>query len=229
MSLNALEKITDKIIAEAQEKADRILAEAKEASDQITAEYRARAEEKREKLSSDAEREAMDYVARAKASAANYKRNLLLQTKSDLLDSVFDGALEETRTLPPERYSDLLIGLLTAAMIEQINAEAESLALDGEDAEPTPEAYEVLMSPRDREQYGVAVIEGTRQKLLGRVPEEKLSRLVLAEKAVSIDGGLILRCGPIEANCSLPLLFASLREELEAEVSRALFETKGQA
>ena len=229
MSLNALEKITDKILAEAQEKADRILAEAKEASDKITAEYRARAEEKREKLSSDAEREAMDHVARAKASAANYKRNLLLQTKSDLIDGVFEGALAGTRSLTPENYTELLVGLLTAAMLEQLDTEAESLALYGDDGEPAPEAYEVLMSPRDREQYGAAVIEGTRKKLLGRAPEEKLSRLILAEKTVSIDGGLILRYGPVESNCSLSLLFAALREELEAEVSRALFETKGQA
>ncbi len=228
MSLNALEKITDKILSEAQQKADRILAEAKEASDQIAAEYHARAEEKREKLSADAEREAMDHVARAKASVANYKRNLLLQTKSDLIDGVFDSALEGTRNLSPENYTELLVGLLSAAMLEQMDTEASSQALDGEEC-VIPEAYEVLMNQRDREKYGALVIEGVRKKLGGKLSSEKLARLTLADKTVSIDGGLILRCGAVESNCSFALLFALLREELEAEVSRALFEARGQA
>ena len=228
MSLNALEKITDKILAEAQEKADRILAEAREASEKISAEYRARAEEKREKLSSEAEREAMDHVARAKASAANYKRNLMLQTQSDLIDSVFDSALEGTRALSPEHYTDLLVGLLCAAMLEQLDTEEAGRSLYG-DEEPMPEVYEVLLNQRDHDRYGAALIAGAKKKLAGRASEEKLARLVLAEKAVAIDGGLILRYGPVESNCSLSLIFASLREELEAEVSRALFEVKGQA
>ena len=44
--------------------------------------------------------------------------------------------------------------------------------------------------------------------------------------AAAIDGGLILRYGDIESNCSLELLFAGLRRELEGEVSHALFAPK---
>ena len=60
------------------------------------------------------------------------------------------------------------------------------------------------------------------------VEKEKLDKLVLSKQTLSANGGLVLRCGNIEANCSLSLLFAQLREELEAEVSHALFVTERQ-
>ena len=81
MAMNGLDRITDKILAEAQERADRILADAQAESEKITADYAARAEQIRSTLSEEAEREGMDRVTRAKSAAATGKRNLLLQTK----------------------------------------------------------------------------------------------------------------------------------------------------
>ena len=83
--------------------------------------------------------------------------------------------------------------------------------------------YEVLLNERDRDRVGEALIKEVKQTAAGKLPAEMLARLTLANETVRIDGGLILRCGSIEANCSLSLLFAQLREELEAEVCRVLF------
>ncbi|MBQ9773319.1 MAG: hypothetical protein IJW30_01490 [Clostridia bacterium] len=229
MSLNGLEKITDKIMAQAQERADKILADAAAQCEQISATYAGRAEAIKESLSADAERVGMDHVSRAKATATNAKRNLLLQTKSDLIDEVFDGALDGTKKLANETYIDLLAGLLAAAMLEQLETEQENLTLYGEDEAEAPEAYEVLMNQRDREKLGKSVIEAAQKKMNGKAPAEKLARLCLSDKAVGIDGGLILRFGAVESNCSLSLLFAQLRQELEGEVSRALFDPRTQA
>lgn len=228
MSLNGLEKITDRILAEAQAKADKLLADADAACERITAEYAARAEAIKETLGNEAEREGMEHIARVKATAATKKRNLLLQTKSDLIDEVFQGALDGTQKLDNERYVDLLAGLLAAAMLEQLETEQSNLALYGDEAE-LPDAYEVLMNQHDRERFGTSVLEAARKKLSGKAAADKLARIRLADKTVAIDGGLILRFGPIESNCSLSLLFAQLREELEGEVSRALFESRAQA
>ena len=121
MSLNGLEKITDRILAEAQAKADKILADADAECQRITAEYTARADAIKDALADEAEREGMEHVARVKANAATKKRNLLLQTKSDLIDDVFKGALEGTQKLDGDRYVELLAGLLSAAMLEQLD------------------------------------------------------------------------------------------------------------
>ncbi|MBQ9784582.1 MAG: V-type ATP synthase subunit E [Clostridia bacterium] len=227
MSLNGLEKITDKILAEAEAKAEKILADAQAECDRITAEYANRADALKETLSAEAEREGMEHVSRAKAIAATSRRNLLLASRSALIDEVFAGALDGTKKLANENYTDLLVGLLSAAMLEQLDAEQKSRLYDEEDAEE-PEKYEVLFNQRDRDRVGRSVVEGAQKKLSGKADANKLARLTLSEQTVAIDGGLVLRCGSVESNCSLALLFAQLRQELEGDVSRALFDARGQ-
>ena len=89
-----------------------------------------------------------------------------------------------------------------------------------------PECYEVLFNQRDRDRCGKAVIEGTQKHLASKVSPEKLAHLQLSSQTANIDGGLVLRCGNVESNCSLSILFAQLRESLEAEVARTLFDVK---
>ena len=226
MAINGLNKITGKILSEAQAKADKILADAQAECDRINAEYAERAEKIRSEISAEAEKGGMEYVARIRATAATSKRNLLLQTKSDLIDGVFAGVLEQTRNLELEKYNEILVGLLSAALLEQFESEETSRTLYGEEEAMIPECYEVLFNQRDRDRCGKAVIEGTQKHLASKVSSEKLARLQLSSQTANIDGGLVLRCGNVESNCSLSILFAQLRESLESEVARALFEVR---
>ena len=227
MAINGLNKITDKILSEAQAKADKILADAQAECDRINAEYAERAEKIRSDISAEAEKGGMEYVARIRSTAATSKRNLLLQTKSDLIDGVFTGVLEQTRNLELEKYNEILIGLLSAALLEQLEAEDISRNLYGEEDAMAPECYEVILNQRDRDRCGKAVVEGAQKHLSGKVAAEKLNLLTLSGQTAAIDGGLILRCGSVESNCSFSLLFAQLRESLESEVARTLFEARG--
>lgn len=224
MAMNGLDKITDRILAAAKEEADGILAAAQTECNRISSGYATRAAQIKSELSDKAEREGTDIVARAKSAAANQKRNLLLETKSKLVDDAFDTTLESILAMNDEKYTALLVGLLSAAVLEQIEAEEISRELYGEEEAMEPACYEVLLNTRDRARCGEALIEQTKRKLGTKVAKEKLDRLNLSEKTVSIDGGMILRYGDIESNCTLSLLFAQLREELEVEVSRALFD-----
>ncbi|MBR5120139.1 MAG: V-type ATP synthase subunit E [Clostridia bacterium] len=226
MAINGLNKITDKILSEAQAKADKILADAQAECDRINAEYAERAEKIRSEISGEAEKGGMEYVARIRSTAATNKRNLLLQTKSDLIDGVFAGVLEQTRNLELQKYNEILIGLLSAALLEQIESEETSRNLYGEEDALAPEVYEVVFNQRDRDRSGKAVIEGVQKHLTGKVSAEKLARLSLATQTANIDGGLVLRCGNVESNCSLAILFAQLREGLESEVARTLFDAR---
>ena len=226
MAINGLNKITDKILSEAQAKADKILADAEAECDRINAEYAERAEKIRSDISTEAEKGGMEYVARIRSTAATSKRNLLLQTKSDLIDGVFASVLEQTRTLELDKYNEILVGLLSAALLEQIESEEISRTLYGEEEALAPECYEVIFNQRDRDRSGKTVVEGVQNHLSGKVAPEKLARLTLSSQSANIDGGLILRCGSVESNCSLSILFAQLREGLESEIARTLFEAK---
>lgn len=224
--MNGLDKITDRILAEAQAEADRILAEAQAECERISAAYAARAERLRTELTDEAAREAREYILRAKSTAATNKRNLILRTQGELIDDVFASSLEQLYSMDAEKYAEILAGLLGAALMEQIEAEKYALRLSSEEETVVPDTYEVIMNQRDRDRLGSSVISATKKKLAAKAAPEKLQKLMLSAKTAAIDGGLILRCGDVETNCSLSLIFSELRASLEAEVGRVLFEEK---
>ena len=120
-----------------------------------------------------------------------------------------------------EQYLELLCKILRTAMKEQLSAEADSLRLYGENI--SPEAYEVIMTNRDRDFYGEKLMDSFRNGLGVRLSPAVLAKLRLSRETAPIDGGLILRAGPVEINCSLAMLMAATRRETETRVSHILF------
>ena len=221
--MNGLEKITSRILNEARAEADAVIAAAQEECERIRAEYAQKAEAIRTRISDEAEREGFDMIARAKSASANEKRSAVLRMQSRVLDETFESARRQIREQSGEQYTATLTGLLCAALSEEVKAERESLELYGEEEIPVTDAYEVILNSRDRERFGEAVVRGACTKLRGVLPEEVLGKVRLADTVAAIEGGLILRYGSIETNCSLELIFEQLRSELEQDVSRALF------
>ncbi len=229
MATNGLNKITERILSEARQEADRILASAEADCQKLRADYAAQAEKIRKTLSDETERKSEDAIARAKSAAAMQKRNIIGQKRSDLIDGVFSDAFTGVKNLSPEKYTDLLVGLLSAALLEAVTTEQKNRALYGEEDYEPVAAYEVILNKNDREQYGKDILDGIRRKLMGKIAGETLNKLQLSSQTVNIAGGGILHMGDIESNCSLEMIFSQLRRELETEVSRALFSARGQS
>lgn len=221
--MNGLEKITNRILEDARAEADAIIDGARVECEAIRAEYEAKADAIRLRISDDAEREGFDVIARAKAASANEKRGAVLRMQSRVLDETFESARMQIRNQSDEQYAKTLTGLLSAALIEQVRIERESLELYGEEEAPLAETYEVILNQRDRDRFGESLVRETCAKLRGTIAAERLEKLKLADTVAPIEGGVILRCGSIETNCSLELIFEQLRAELEGEVSHALF------
>ena len=153
----------------------------------------------------------------------------MLATESALVDEAFEAARAAIRSLPAEKYTAMMAGLLAAALLEQTATEAENCLLYGEEELTPIDRYEVLMNAQDRDRVGAEIIAQAKGKLASKLPTDQLDKLTLSSQAAAIDGGLILRVGDIESNCSLSLLLKQLREELEGEVSRALLAPDGRA
>ena len=216
-----LEKVTGKIIADAEADAKEILAEADAQCAAIRAQYEARREVELEALREANHRECRALIVRAKSSAAMAKRNAVLEARAAILNEAYAAAEKQIKSLSGEQYLELLCKMLRTALKDQLEAEADSLRLYGEDVSPA--AYEVVMNPRDRDTYGEKLLAAYRAGYGARLSPTALARLRLAPDTAPIDGGLILRCGPVETNCSLSMLLAANRRETEARVSRILF------
>ena len=106
------------------------------------------------------------------------------------------------------------------ALKQEMVAESFDLAVDKlvklpEKASVTGDE-EIVLNVRDRKAIGTKVVEAANKALSG-------GKLTLSEKTGDFKGGLILRRGNIEANCTAELLVDLCRDEMAAELAGVLF------
>lgn len=225
--MNGIEKITGQIDADVQKEIDAALDQAKAQAREIEDRYasQAQAEAIRRKGEQDAALRQERLVDVAKLEA----RKSLLAAKQDLVGQAFDLALKKLLELPDQEYIDLLAKLAVAA------------SRTGRE--------QVIFSQKDRSRFGKAVVTRANE-LLARQVAPKLpddltetragavldkvvtgasavlagtGMLTMAEESRPMAGGLILRDGRVETNCSFEVLIHLQRDALSAEVARALF------
>ena len=219
--MTGLEKVIGKIIADAEADARAILDKAQAECETIKAKYAAETEVEIEKLKDECDRECQALIIRARSSAAMAKRNAILEARAKLIDDAYASAEKIIRNMNGDQYLELLHKMLRSSMKNQLEGEAESLRLYGEDISPA--AYEVVLNSRDRDTYGEKLLATYRTGYGSRISPAVLAKLRLATDTAPIDGGIILRCGPVETNCSLAMLMAENRRDTEAKVSSILF------
>lgn len=221
--MTGIDKITGKIISEAQSDAAAIIAKAQEQCAEIMFEASSDAERIKASLEDKAQKEAENIIARAKSEAAMQKRNILLEARREASDRVFEAAYKEILNLPEEKYCELVSGFIADAILQEIETEKNNVLLYGEENADLPEKYELIFNPSDKEKFSGAILEGVGRIVIGKMSREELSKLVVAKDTASIDGGVIVRFGSVESNCSLKTVFAQLREKMESEISTLIF------
>lgn len=193
--MNGIEKITDRIAAEAQSEIDRVLSGAEAEVGKIMEKYRAQAEREAAEAAAKNERLAAEREERLVSVAQMEARKELLAARQSQVEAAFDQALNTLCALPEERYAAVAAELLTQA------------AAGGRG--------EAVFSPRDREKVGRAAVEEANKRLNGK--------LTLSEETRPLKGGFILVDGSVEVNCTFDTLVRLKRGELAGEVAAVLF------
>ena len=219
--MTGLEKVTGKILADAEEDARAALAAAQADCEAARAEASQKTEADCDLLRIAAQREGEALIRRAKSAAEMARRNVLLETRSELVEEAFRQAEKEIRDMSTEKYMTLLTGMLKGALRRQLEDEQESMRLYGETI--TPAAYEILLNTRDRKTYGNRLLEEVQAGSFARIGLTRPDMVKLSAETADISGGLILRCGDIEINCSLRMMFGEVRRRTEGRVASVLF------
>ena len=194
--MKGTEKIIAHIRSDAKAQVDAILAQAEQQCAGIRGDFDKQAAALYAERVRTGVKETQDMVDSAQRLAQMEGRKNLLAAKQELVSRSFQKALEQIVSLPEDEY---------VAFLAKLAAKA---AVTGEE--------EILLNDRDRERIGRKLV-GAANALL---PEGRLS---LAEETRDIAGGLILRRGSIEANCSAELLVELSKSELSAKVAETLF------
>ena len=219
--MTGVEKITDRIAADAAKEAQATLGAAEVECRKLAEEYGNRTIGERDRVAERAQAEGQRMIERAKSTADMNHRAVLLAAKSALIDEVYEKARAKILDTDFGKYRELLTALLVSALLELAKSEETSAAL-GDETEPY-DRIEVLFNHDDREKYGAAVVAEVRRRNERRIGTARLEKLCLSEDTAAIDGGLVIRYGNIETNCSLSVLLAEMRRETEGKVASILF------
>ena len=198
--MKGTEKIIEHIRSDAQAQADAILARAEEQCAAIRADYDAKAKDSysqrlRAGVKACEDRvDSMDRIARMEAKKG------VLTLKQEMVSASFALAQQKLVDLPEPDYVALLARLAGEASVTG--------------------SEEILLNARDRAAVGEAVVKAANTWL-----EEagKPAALRLAKGEGDFAGGLILRRGSIEVNCTAELLVELQRGEMAAELAEILF------
>ena len=139
--------------------------------------------------------DSMDRIARMEAKKG------LLALKQEMVSKSFELACEKLVNLPEADYVELLARLAAEA------------AVTGTE--------EIVLNARDRKAVGDKAVKAANAKLAAA---GKPAALKLSPAEGSFAGGLLLRRGSIETNCTAELLVELQRSEMSSELARVLFD-----
>lgn len=199
--MKGTEKIIARIQADAKAQADAVIAQAEQQCAEIRSGY--------EKKASDAYAEKIragvklcqDKVDSADRIARMEGRKDLLALKQDMVSRSFDLARQKVLELPTEQYTALLAKLAAQA------------AVTGQE--------EIVLNARDKAALGPQAVQAANALLASA---GKTAALSLSPAEGAFEGGLLLRRGSIEVNCTLELLVELCRSDLSAQLAGVLFE-----
>ncbi len=224
--MNNLDLIVQKIRTEAEEKAAGCRARTDAEIQSLLDAADKEAAEKAAAITAAADAECRRIASRAESGAVMGRREMLLRAKVKKLEDAFGRAEASLTELSAEEYTTLLAGLLAGAMLERLGSVEHLVETYGETESAETPVFEAVFNEKDRAAVGDAVCREAVSRLGKAEPRFKKTHLAVSEKPASIAGGVILRYGDIETNCSLASLLGNVRTDREADVLRALFPVK---
>lgn len=196
----SVDKITEKILSDAQAEVKGIQTEIAKKTEKILAEGREQAAALEKEAEEEAKRRAEDQKGKDIATAELELRKALLAQKQGLIQQVFDQALKRMANLKGQEYQRFITKLLLNVV--EVGDE------------------QVVFSGSGDHEIGEKLLEEVNARL---AKEGRKGNLRIVREDRDLQGGFILRRGKMEVNCSLKALFNTVREELEPQVSGILF------
>lgn len=199
--MNGITKIQERILQDSDDQIRELLKNAKSHAAEITAQYEERATEEYNRLLAEGKEKAAIRVSRMESMAQLDARKLRLSAKQALLQEAFDAAGKKLKELSGQEYVELLVKLTLGA----VSTGRETL----------------VFSIADRNTYGKKVVIAANEALEA---QGKPAFLTLDEEAREFQGGLYIKDGNIETNCTFSALLLDCKEQMAQEIAGLLFD-----
>lgn len=194
--MKGTEKIIAHIRSDAEAKAAAILAQAEQQCAVIREDYDKQAKTVYTDKIRSGVKECQDRVDSMSRIAQMEAKKSILALKQEMVSEGFVKAREMLVGLPEEQYVALLAKL------------AANASVTGDET--------IVLNESDKARLGDKVAEAANARLGG-------GKLTTAQESGDFAGGLVLRRGNIEVNCTVELLVELCRDEMSAELASKLF------
>ena len=199
--MKGIDKITARILADAEQETRTLLPEAETEAQELAKQYDKQAQDAYWKLVTAGKQAADQRAERLTGAAVMEAKKQILAFKQELVEQVFHDAVSHLVNLPEEQQIDLLASLAVRA------------ATTGEET--------LIFSAKDREKYGRCVVAAANEKLRAA---GKPGHLTLSEETREMAGGLIVTDGLVDVNCSFEVMVEAQRSALTGPVAELLFD-----
>jgi len=201
MEQSKLEKLKNKLIADAQAEAQRIIEEGKREAERIIEEARNQAQRIQSEYRAKAKQEASEHIRRQVSLRELEARKAILAEKGKIIDEVFQKALAELR----QRDLQSGFSITWKLLLDAIETGDEEIIFSTEDRKALPQDFIERLNRSLRD--------------LGKRGEVRVS-----DTTHNHGGGFILRRGRTETNSTFETLLAMVRDQVESDVAGLLFE-----
>lgn len=200
--MKGIDKITSRIIADAEAECRDVKRDSDERCAAVRAENEKRAQDEYWRLVREGVKDTEQRVQRMDRTARLEAKKSVLNMKQEAVSRAFDLAKDKIAELPERDYVAFLA------------REAAEAAITGQE--------EVIFCERDRKSVGAKAVKAANELLAAKgMP----GLLTLSDATRDMAGGLMLKQGDIEVNCTVDTLLDLTRDELAARVADVLFES----
>lgn len=199
--MKGTEKIIAHIRADGDAEAKKILDAAAKQAEEIRAASFKEALSEYERLMQAGNAECEDILSGSRRIAEMEAKKSVLSVKQEMISAAFDAAREEIVNMPRDKYTQFLARMAAEAAVGGME--------------------EIVLNARDKAEVGKSVCKAANELLSAKGTPGKLT---VSEDTADISGGVIVRFGGIETNCSIDALIRQRRSGLSTEVAAALFE-----
>lgn len=199
--MKGTEKIIAHIRADGDAEAKKIIDAASKQAEEKRAESFKAALSEYERLMEAGNAECEDILSGSRRIAEMEAKKSVLSVKQEMISAAFDAAREEIVNMPRDKYTQFLA---------RMAAEAAASGME-----------EIVLNARDKAEVGKSVCKAANELLSAKGTPGKLT---VSEDTADISGGVIVRFGGIETNCSIDALIRQRRSGLSTEVAAAMFE-----
>lgn len=194
--MNGLDKIVARMEEDTRVECDALAANAAENAAAILRSYQEQADALTQDSAQRGAAQAAEHLEHLNGSSQLACRQRVLAAKQQLIDEAFARTAQALTALPQTAYTELLAALAA----ENGNGDEE-----------------LLLSAHDREAVGEAVVAAANIRKPG-------AAFRLSDETRETGGGLVLRRGRVELNCSFTEKLRQLRQEEASAVAKLLFD-----